>query len=118
MAASFSRFCLRNRPKLPTRSQARKSRREFALEALEARLLLSADLIGIPDWSDQGPAESINGQTAGLAGPNPVVGAIEAIAPRPGDANTIVVGSIGGGIWRTTDGGNTWTTSTDQWPSL
>lgn len=93
-------------------------RPNFSLEPLEDRLLLSVGLIGIPDWVEQGPAVTINGQVAGLAGPDPVVGAIEAIAPHPTDANTILVGTVAGGIWRTTDGGTTWTFLTDQWPSL
>lgn len=93
-------------------------RQKLFLEPLESRLLLSADLVGVPDLVDQGPAISINGQVAGLAGPNPVVGAIEAIAPHPTDANTIFVGTVAGGIWRTTNGGANWTPLTDQWPSL
>ncbi len=105
-------------PKQRRRAPPTKRARGFVFEPMETRMLLSAGLIGIPDWVDQGPADSINGQTAGLAGPNPVVGAIETIAARPGDANTIFIGSIGGGIWRTTDGGNNWAPLTDQWPSL
>lgn len=93
-------------------------RRRIVFEPLEDRLLLSVSLLGVPDWIEQGPGPSINGQTAGLAGPNPVVGAIEAIAPHPTDANTISVGTVAGGIWRTTNGGVTWTPQTDQWPSL
>jgi len=93
-------------------------RQTMILEPLESRLLLSADLIGIPDWVDQGPAASINGQTSGLAGPNPVTGAIEAIAPHPTNANVIYVSTVTGGIWRTTDGGANWSPLTDQAASL
>ena len=99
------------------RRTAPRSRR-LLLEPMEPRMLLSVSLVGIPDWIDEGPNYTINGQTAGLGGPNPVAGAIEAIAPSPTDANTIYIGSIGGGIWRTTDAGANWTPLTDQWGSL
>lgn len=99
---------------------ARRNKAHF--ENLESRLLLSAELLGIPDWIEQGPGPAINGQVSGLMpGPNPVVGAIEAIAAHPTNPNVIYVGSIAGGIWKTSNGtaaSPSWTPLTDQRPSL
>jgi photosystem II stability/assembly factor-like uncharacterized protein len=46
----------------------------------------------------------------------PYAGRVTAIAPHPTDANTLFVGADGGGIWRTTNGGATWTALTDSIP--
>ncbi len=46
----------------------------------------------------------------------PYHGRVTAIAPHPTDANTVFVGADGGGIWRTTNGGTTWTSLTDGIP--
>ena len=52
---------------------------------------------------------------------NPVTGAVEAVATHPDEAGTIIVGTVGGGIWKTTDAGSgspTWFAKTDQFASL
>jgi len=65
-------------------------------------------------WSSLGPAPT----TGGLF--SPVSGRIEAIAVDPSDpmGNTVLIGGAQGGIWRSTDGGNTWTPKGDSNPSL
>jgi autotransporter-associated beta strand protein len=70
----------------------------------------------------QGPAPSF-GPTAtvqsGDAPPNGnVAGAVGPIIADPIDANTFYVGSPGGGVWKTTNGGTTWTPLTDNQSSL
>ena len=104
---------------LPTRyGTARAPRpRGFKLEPLETRMLLSVDLLGIPAWDDQGPTPTTGGQVQ-LAPNNPVTGSIQSVAAHPTNANIIFAGAENGGIWRTTDGGATWTALTDQYPSL
>ncbi|MGI9302514.1 MAG: LEPR-XLL domain-containing protein, partial [Gammaproteobacteria bacterium] len=72
---------------------------------------------GLPQWQSQGPGPITGGQVAGIA-TEPVIGAIEAVATDPGNANVIYVGTVGGGIWKTTNGGNNWVALTDQFPSL
>ena len=72
---------------------------------------------GIPAWLEQGPGP-INGGQVQLPPDNPVSASITAVAPHPFDANTAFIGSINGGIWRTTDGGSSWTPLSDQFPSL
>ncbi|MDX1431795.1 MAG: LEPR-XLL domain-containing protein, partial [Gammaproteobacteria bacterium] len=72
---------------------------------------------GLPEWSNQGPGPISGGQVTGIAA-QPVTGAIQAVAPHPTDANTIYIGTVGGGVWKTTDGGASWQALTDQLPSL
>ncbi len=50
-----------------------------------------------------------NSSSGGYAG----IGRISAIAFHPTDNNTYWVGAPAGGVWRTTDNGNTWTCLTD-----
>lgn len=52
-------------------------------------------------WTNLGT----NSSDGGYAG----IGRINCVAFHPSDANTFWVGSPSGGIWRTTDGGGTWT---------
>ena len=72
---------------------------------------------GIPAWLEQGPGTIQNGQVQGIAD-LPVAGAVQAIAQHPYQNDILFVGSAAGGVWRTTDGGTTWTPMTDQFPSL
>lgn len=46
------------------------------------------------------------------------VGRVNCVAFHPTDNNTIWIGAPGGGAWKTTDGGENWTTTTDQLLSL
>jgi hypothetical protein len=79
-----------------------------------------------PVWDDEGPGPIGDGQAV-LPVPgdavffNPVTGAIEAVATHPDRAGTILVGTTGGGIWKTDDaasGSPTWSAKTDQFASL
>lgn len=47
-----------------------------------------------------------------------VSGRINAIAYDPLDENTLYAGAADGGVWKTTDMGNTWTPLSDNWPHL
>ncbi|MGB0402879.1 MAG: PKD domain-containing protein [Salibacteraceae bacterium] len=60
-------------------------------------------------WKSLGPiqkAKASSGQPNGM-------GRINAIGIHPSDNDIIFVGSPNGGIWRTYDGGSTWTSNTD-----
>ncbi|HYW81155.1 MAG TPA: hypothetical protein VE890_16350, partial [Thermoguttaceae bacterium] len=72
---------------------------------------------GIPAWLEQGPGTIQNGQVQGITN-LPVAGAVQAIAQHPHQDNVLFIGTAAGGVWRTTDGGATWTPMTDQFPSL
>ena len=67
-------------------------------------------------WTAIGPAPIQNGQDEGITN-NPVVGAIHTLAVKPGSSDVIYIGSVNGGIWKTTNGTNaspTWTPLTDD----
>ncbi|UCH92757.1 MAG: hypothetical protein JSV88_21010, partial [Candidatus Aminicenantes bacterium] len=53
------------------------------------------------------PANGING-----------IGRIDAIAFDPGDSDIIWAGSPSGGLWKSTDGGSSWSSNTDHLPNL
>ncbi|MGD8477076.1 MAG: LEPR-XLL domain-containing protein, partial [Burkholderiales bacterium] len=73
---------------------------------------------GVPNWVEQGPGSvNVNPDRPTFRG-LPWSGAVEAIAPHPDNADIIYVGTVNGGVWRTTDGGSTWQPLTDQFPSL
>ncbi len=112
-----------------SRSQRRTLRRgqrlpSMVFEPLEARLLLSASLFGVPNWVDQGPGPENMGSA--VAAPNNAVnGAVEVLLMHPTVANMAFAGTVAGGVWRTADitgGGNAanidWQPLTDKLPSL
>lgn len=57
-------------------------------------------------WDEKGPG-NVSGRTPGLW-----------IDPNDANHNTWVLGSSGGGIWLTEDGGSTWSSRTDNLPNL
>ncbi len=60
-------------------------------------------------WTQLGPFGPSNGIGSGR---------INCIDFHPTDANKIIVGAPSGGIWRSTDGGQSWTTNTDDLASI
>jgi photosystem II stability/assembly factor-like uncharacterized protein len=73
------------------------------------RSLGAAALLAATAARAQAPAPP---DTGGLPfrnlGPTVAGGRVAAVAGVPGDPNTIWVGSASGGVWKTTNGGNTW----------
>ncbi|MBL7965196.1 MAG: T9SS type A sorting domain-containing protein [Flavobacteriales bacterium] len=61
------------------------------------------------NWTSMGPYNA-----TGIAG----VGRINCIAFHPTNTNTFWVGTPAGGLWKTTNGGTSWTTNTDDLPVL
>lgn len=51
-------------------------------------------------------------------GPGNIGGRIRAIAINPSNTNIIIVGAVSGGIWRSTDGGSSWSPMNDFMASL
>src|SRR2546426_1599809 len=73
--------------------------------------------LGFPDWSELGPTTLLNGQyQGGLLGT--VNGRATAVVVDPTDSNTIYLGTAQGGVWRSTNGGVSWTTIFDTAQSL
>jgi hypothetical protein len=71
-------------------------------------------------WQDLGPGPATDGQVEGIAGGH-VVGAVNAIAAHPTDANVLYAGAVNGGVWRTsnaTAASPTWTRLGDTLSSL
>jgi hypothetical protein len=71
-------------------------------------------------WINEGPSPGINGQET-VAPNNQINGAIQAIAVHPTDPNIMYVGSVNGGIWKTTNATAAsphWVPLTDNLPSL
>ncbi len=62
------------------------------------------------NWTNMGPSTTSGGY-AGL-------GRLNCVAFVPNDNNTIYVGAASGGIWKTTNGGSTWTPLGDGNPVL
>ncbi|HWS27575.1 MAG TPA: hypothetical protein VN259_13530, partial [Xanthomonadales bacterium] len=71
-------------------------------------------------WVARGPAPTQSAQVS-VPPSFEVCGAIQSIAAHPTDANTIYIGAVNGGIWKTTNGTAaqpTWTPQGDNLPSL
>lgn len=81
------------------------------LKAIES--IRSMRSINEASWLPLGPISVPSGYN-GYRG----IGRINAIAFHPTDANIVFAGAPAGGLWVTTDGGNTWTTYTDILPTL
>src|SRR5262245_56462610 len=80
---------------------------------------IAADAVG-PAWIAQGPSPTLGGQVENIF-PDEVAGAIQTVAAHPTDPNTLYIGAINGGIWRTHNALDVrphWTPLTDQLPSL
>jgi photosystem II stability/assembly factor-like uncharacterized protein len=80
----------------------------------------------MPGWtSEVESATAVSAQNWQPLGPRPIVeeywsgtddasGRVVAIAPHPTDPDTVYVGAASGGVWKTTDGGASWTALTDE----
>jgi uncharacterized repeat protein (TIGR01451 family) len=98
-----------------------KESREALLEASPRRQLSSITSAVGGTWTAQGPGPTRNGQAENIIPNNEVVGAIHTVAAHPTDANILYVGSVNGGVWRTsnaTAASPNWTPLTDNLPSL
>jgi hypothetical protein len=65
-------------------------------------------------WTALGPTSYTNG----ASGYNGGLGRVNVISFHPTDANTIYIGVPSGGVWKTTDGGATWTPLADLLGSI
>ncbi len=74
-----------------------------------------ADPPNTTSWTPIGPAPIPNGQTSPEGA---VSGRVTAIAVKPTDPDVVYVGTAQGGVYRSKDGGATWTAIFDQAQSL
>src|SRR6478672_154351 len=71
--------------------------------------------VSAQSWTFAGPAPITNGQSDPTFAAS---GAVRSILVSPTDNNTLYVGTVNGGVWRTTNGGTSWTALTDNVGSL
>jgi photosystem II stability/assembly factor-like uncharacterized protein len=94
--------------------------RPAAIEEMQRQQDALARLPGIAGVSDPwvalGPAPIPNGQTSGVT--HAVSGRTIAIAVHPTNPNIVYVGTAQGGLYRSTNGGTTWTPLMDSAQSL
>lgn len=72
-------------------------------------------------YDAQGPAPITGGQVESVTPNDEVAGAVHTIVAHPADPNILWIGTVNGGIWRTTNataGSPTWIPLTDQQASL
>lgn len=80
-----------------------------SMQPLQARQAL-------PAWQNIGPAPMIDSMM-GQIGVN-VTGRVRALAIDPRNSDVIYLGAALGGVWKTVNGGDSWTPLTDDQPSL
>src|SRR5262245_53333643 len=68
------------------------------------------------DWTFIEPAPSVDNQAVSSGYIEDTSGRITGIAAHPTNASIIYVATAGGGVWKTTDGGSTWASLTDDPP--
>lgn len=74
---------------------------------------------GVGNWEPLGPFGATNGQVEGIAN-RPVVGAMHTVLAHPTNADILYVGSVNGGVWKSTNATSAqpnWTPLTDSMPS-
>lgn len=69
------------------------------------------------NWEFMGPRDLRVPYTI-YFGASPVNGRANAVAIDPNNANTFYIGGAQGGVWKTTDAGVSWSTTSDGWPLL
>lgn len=58
-------------------------------------------------------SNSLNALTWTQLGPGNIGGRIRAVAVHPTDPNTVYIGAVSGGVWKSTNGGTSWTSLAD-----
>lgn len=94
--------------------------RRWSLFILAAMVACQASTSTLSDWEPYGPGPNTRGQVENIID-REVVGAINAVATHPTNAEIVYVGAVNGGIWRTTNAGvanPTWMHITDGVASL
>ncbi|MBX7222803.1 MAG: hypothetical protein K1Y36_22835 [Blastocatellia bacterium] len=84
-------------------------------QELEGRRLGLVPKINSSTWTSLGPNPIPNGQTSPSVA---VSGRTPCVAIHPTNPNIVYAGTAGGGLYRTTDGGTTWTALMDSAQSL
>lgn len=94
----------------------RPDRRIMAIREMERQYQINRPQINQTTWTEIGPSPIPNGQTEGTA--TAVSGRVTAIAIHPTNPNIVYVGTAQGGVYRTLNGGASWTAIFDSAMSL
>lgn len=94
----------------------RPDRRIMAIRAMEQQYQINRPFIDPTNWTEIGPAPIPNGQTEGVS--TAVSGRVTTIAIHPTNPNIVYVGTAQGGVYRTLNGGASWTAIFDSALSL
>jgi photosystem II stability/assembly factor-like uncharacterized protein len=88
-----------------------------ALDQMHAMPIATTPLVtGV--WESLGPVRILPAQGAIFGGSPTDSGRVSALAVDPTNHDTIYLGAAEGGVWKSTDGGMTWSALTDGQPSL
>ena len=85
------------------------------IEALESRIVYSITFTGVPAWLQQGSGPIQHAQVT-VPPDNFATGAVESIAVNPFNSSEIYVGTVNGGIWKTSNADPTNSDATDWIP--
>lgn len=88
--------------------------RSKTLRLLRPKVVAQSDPLSAVKWTPDGPAPVYSSAIY----TNPPSGRATSVAVDPADPNTIYLGTAAGGVWKTTDGGQTWVPATDSQASL
>jgi len=96
--------------------------RQHALQQRNRMMQMQAALTSLlptstPAWTLVGPQPSIP-LGSPFGGSPTASGRVSALAVDPTNANVVYLGGANGGVWKSTDAGNTWTPLMDTQPSL
>jgi photosystem II stability/assembly factor-like uncharacterized protein len=80
------------------------------------RMISARDMAALPQWQSIGPAPMRDSMMGSQ--PVDVSGRVRALAIHPTDGDTVYLGAAQGGVWKTTNGGASWTPLTDNQPAL
>src|SRR3984893_10025289 len=94
------------------------SRRVAAIQQMETQLAFRPNSPSVVSWTALGPSPLPNGQTQQSPTTAPVSGRATSIVVDPTNSNTVYLGTAQGGVWRSTDGGTSWTAIFDTADSL
>lgn len=89
------------------------SRDAMASALADSRATAGDKTISASDWQELGPLAWTN-----TSGYNPGVGRVTAIAVEPTSQQIIYIGSPGGGLWKSINGGSSWTPIGDDFSNM
>lgn len=95
------------------RLNALKQRQQMQVREQAARAAAGLAAVSTTSWTPLGPQPVSTPFTYGN-----VSGRIAAIAVDPGNPSVVYIGAAQGGVWKSTNGGTSWSALTDTQPSL